>query len=419
MRLSSLVLAGAALLVLPTVPALVDGGAAAVTGTADRGPTVAARVAVSQSYPVPGSGRYTVRGHGYGHGHGMSQFGAQGAALEGLGHERILSFYYPGTDVGTAPRKVRVLISGDTSSDVVVVAHDDLVLRDRGARTTYDLPDGVGATRWRIEPGSGNRDVVSYSTGSTWRTWQAGGRSSLEGEGEFRSASGRPIELVKPSGTTTYRGWLRAARPSPTSTSRDTVNVVAMDDYVKGVVPAEVYTSWHAQALQAQAVAARTYAAFERAAYVDRHYQICDTTSCQVYGGVDGEVASTNAAVEATARKILTYDGAPAFTQFSSSSGGWTSAGSKPYLVAKADPYDDHPGNVVHDWSTTLTAARIEDRWPAIGRLRAVKVTARDGNGEWRGRVLTLVLDGSRSNVTVSGDTFRFAFGLRSTWFTF
>ena len=321
MRRTTLVLASATLMALPNLPGLVGGNAAsAMTGTADRATASASRVAVSQSYPVPGSGRYTVRGHGYGHGHGMSQFGAQGAALKGLRHEEILDFYYPGTRVGTSPKKVRVLVTADTSSDVVVVHQDALRVRDRGAGTTYSLPDDVGASRWRVDVGSGNSNVVDYWSGNTWRRWQPGGKPALAGEGEFR-AGGRPITLVKPSGTTTYRGWLRAAQPSPSSSSRDTVNVVRMDDYVKGVVPSEVYTSWHAQALQAQSVAARTYASFERGYYEDRYYQICDTSSCQVYGGVDAEVDSTNAAVEATARKILTYDGEPAFTQFSSSSG--------------------------------------------------------------------------------------------------
>lgn len=419
MRWSTLVLATATMMALPTLPGLIDGGdAVAVIGTADRGATGASRVQVSQSYPVPGSGRYTVRGHGYGHGRGMSQFGAQGAALKGLKHEEILDFYYPGTRVGTSPRKVRVLVTGDTTSDLVVVAQDALRVRDRGAGTTYSLPDDVGATRWRVDVGPGNSNVVDYWNGRSWRRWQPGGNAALAGEGEFR-AGGRPITLVKPSGTTTYRGWLRAARPSSGSTSRDTVNVVRMDDYVKGVVPSEVYTSWHAQALQAQSVAARTYASFERGYYEDRYYQICDTSSCQVYGGVDKEVASTNAAVEATAREILTYEGEPAFTQFSSSSGGWTAAGSKPYLPAQADPYDDHAGNVVHDWSVRLTADQIQNRYPALGRLQRIRVTARDGNGEWRGRIVTMVLVGSRNNVTLSGDSFRSAFNLRSTYLTF
>ena len=73
----------------------------------------------------------------------------------------------------------------------------------------------------------------------------------------------------------------------------------------------------------------------------------------------------------------------------------------------------------MHNWSVGLTRSRIESRYPALGRLQRIHVTARDGNGEWRGRILTLVLDGSRNNVTLSGDSFRSAFGLRSTWLTF
>ena len=79
-----------------------------------------------------------------------------------------------------------------------------------------------------------------------------------------------------------------------------------------------------------------------------------------MYGGAGAEDPRSNAAVTATARQILTYDGKPAFTQFSSSSGGWTSAGSVPYLAAKADPYDDYDGNPVHAWTTD--ARRRPDR---------------------------------------------------------
>ena len=89
-----------------------------------------------------------------------------------------------------------------------------------------------------------------------------------------------------------------------------------------------------------------------------------------------------------------------------------------PYLTAKADPYDDYSGNPVHAWSADLGAARIERAYPALGRLNRIQVTRRDGNGDWKGRVWTLVLDGTRSDVTVSGDSFRARFGLRSSWFT-
>jgi SpoIID/LytB domain protein len=176
--------------------------------------------------------------------------------------------------------------------------------------------------------------------------------------------------------------------------------------------------SWHPEAVKAQAVAARTYATWSRSQYPSRYYQICDTSSCQVYGGAGAEDPRSNAAVTATARQILTYAGKPAFAQFSSSSGGWTSAGSVPYLTAKADPYDDYAGNPVHDWTATMDASRLEKSYPSVGTLRRIQVVRREGNGEWKGRVWTLVLDGTHGDVTVSGDSFRSRFGLRSTWFS-
>ena len=148
------------------------------------------------------------------------------------------------------------------------------------------------------------------------------------------------------------------------------MNVLSMDDYVKGVVPREMPASWDPDAVRSQAVAARTYAAFDRAAHPTRSYQTCDTTSCQVYGGVGAEDSRGNAAVVATADQVLNYRGKPAFTQFGSSSGGWLAAGSQPYLVAKADPYDGWSGNGVHTWSTTITRTAIQRAWPSLGTLQ-------------------------------------------------
>jgi SpoIID/LytB domain protein len=230
---------------------------------------------------------------------------------------------------------------------------------------------------------------------------------------------GRPITLVTPDGQVGYRGALRSLRPTPTSHNRDTVNVLMLDQYLKGVVPREMPASWSPAAVQAQAIAARTYAAYERAHPLTGTYQICDTTSCQVYGGYSSENPDSNAAVVATAGKIQLYDGDPAFTQFSASSGGWTSAGSASYLVAEADPYDGWSGNSVHTWSVRIDAQKLERTWPRIGNLKAIRVISRDGNGDWGGRIKTLVLDGGQADVTVSGDDFRSRLGLRSQWLRF
>jgi SpoIID/LytB domain protein len=216
-----------------------------------------------------------------------------------------------------------------------------------------------------------------------------------------------------------YRGVLRSASPPGSTTTRDTVNVLPLDSYLLGVVPREVPALWHQHAVRAQAIAARTYAAYERAHPEAQHYQICDTPHCQVYGGYSAEHPASNDAVRATAHEILTVGGEPAFTQFSASSGGWTSAGGFPYLPAQEDPYDAWSGNPHHSWEKTLSADAIEAQWPEIGELTGIDVVQRDLHGDWGGRVEKLTLTGTDAARTVSGDTFRLRFGLRSTWFTF
>jgi SpoIID/LytB domain protein len=366
--------------------------------------------AAESSWTVPRRATVTINGYGYGHGHGMSQYGAEGAARQGLTYRQIVNFYYPGATWGTAGGRVRVLITGDTSDDLVVEARTGLTLRDTGGSGSTVLPDN-GATRWRVTRAGDGTNHVGYLT-QRWHDFRA-----LRGEGEF-FAGGDPITLVTPAGTRAYRGRLRAAAPSAGSAARDTVNTLSLENYLRGVVPLEMPALWSPAAVRSQSIAARTYAAYERAHPRAGHYQICDTTSCQVYGGYSAEHPAANDAVDATRGQVLLSGGNPAFTQFSSSSGGWTSAGSFSYLPAKSDPYDAWSGNPVHSWSTDVIDTRLESAWPAIGNLTRI-ATTRDGNGDWGGRLRTVTLTGTRGRVQVSGDTFRAELGLRSTWMTF
>ncbi len=359
-------------------------------------------------WQVPGDSSITIKGHGFGHGHGMSQYGAEGAAREGLTAKQIAEFYYPGTSWGASKGKVSVLLTADTSDDVVVRSRSGLAVHDSAAKGRTVLPDN-GATQWRITTDQGVTKVA-YLT-RRWHTWQV-----LHGQGEF-VASGEPITLVTPAGDRAYRGRIRAADTS--SGERVTVNVLSLENYIKGVVPLEIPASWSPAAVQAQAVAARTYAAYERNHPQSSAYQICDTSSCQVYGGYDAEYPASNDAVDDTRHQILLAGGEPAFTQFASSSGGWTSAGSVSYLPAKPDPYDNWSGNPVHTWTLKVDDGLIERTWPSLGNLTKIVVTGRDGNGDWGGRVTSLTLTGSSGRVTVSGDTFRSMLALRSTWLTF
>ncbi len=367
----------------------------------------------TRAVDVPSSGAYTFRGHGYGHGIGMGQYGAAGAASSGKTYWSILSRYYPGTTQATRSGTIRVLISADTTRNVKIAGKAGIRFRV-GSGSPVTLPTSVsGETveRWSIEQEGGSASSLRYRTDGDWHTYRTWSGSA----GRFEAGT---LGLILPDESVrTYRTALVAAHPEAGSSGRDTVNQLSLEDYTRGVVPREMPYSWPTEALKAQAVAARTYGA--RAIRASSYYDSCDTTSSQVYGGVAAEKSSTNSAVAATAGKILTYQGLPAYTQFSASSGGYTDQGTQPYLRPVADPWDDWPGNSRHSWSVSVSAAKIADEYPSIGTLKSMQVISRNGYGDWGGRVRGLKLVGTKATKTISGNDARWAFGLRSNWFTF
>lgn len=347
---------------------------------------------------------WSLEGYGNGHGRGMSQWGAEGAASKGLTYRQILAFYYPGTSVGTAKGAVRVLLTAATRPGLVIDHRKGLTVRSTRTGTSYPL-ERKDAWRWRLS-GSADNSTTVVSVRGKDTGWTVVRR--IPGEAEFMATS---MRLYLGSGAKVYRGRLRSAAVDG---KRVVVNVLSMDNYLKGVVPLEVYPTWHRAALRAQAVAARTYAAFERDAGGRGHFDVYDTTQSQVYGGVGAEVASTTAAVAATAGEVRTYGGKPAFTQFSSSNGGWTVAGTQAYLKAKQDTYDP-----LRPWTDTVTAAEVQRAWPAVGTVTGLAVTERDGNGRYGGRALSVRITGTKKTLTVDGSDFRSRMGLFSTLFRF
>jgi stage II sporulation protein D len=361
----------------------------------------------------PASVTFTTMGNG--HGKGLSQYGARNRANDGQTYRQIVDHYYPGTTWGTAAGSVRVLVSADTSSDVVVLARTGLAAKSLGSGKSWKLPakrDGRKVVRWRLAPASGHKTVLSYRT-KGWHTYRTGA-----GDAEF-SAGGAAISLVTPTKVVRYRGVLRSAAVNAAGSARDTVNVLPLDSYLKGVVPREVPGLWPAAAVRAQAIAARTYAAYERAAVpAGRYYDLCDTAHCQVYGGYDAEHPGANAAVTATARQVLTYDGEPAFTQFSASNGGYSAAGDFPYLVAEWDPYDHgYPGAPADPLERTFSGDQITRHWVGLGDLVSVEVLTRDTDGTHEGHVLTVRVTGTEGSVTATGTQLQSYLGLRSSLF--
>ena len=362
-------------------------------------------------YVRPSTSVVTLSGHGFGHGHGMSQWGAYGAATQGKTWQQILAFYYQGTRlVNLGNPNIRVRLD--------VVSRTNLYLpTPAGLRLAGQLLPasnaGAAVTRYRVQSRSVGGLQVHALTSTGWKLHRY-----LASPAVFSNPSrGNIVDVLLTNGTKrAYRGSIYANRSSATSITP--VSVLPMESYLRAVVPAEMSASWHPNAVRAQAVAARSYATHDRAnAPAGRTYDTCDTTSCQMYSGVLAEHSASSAAVAATAGQSLTYGGQPTFTQFSAASGGWTATGSRPYLVAKADPYDGVIPNSANSWTKSITVSSIQARWPSVGTYRQFRILSRDGRGQWGGRVLTAAIDGSAGSVNVSGTTIRSAFGLRSEWF--
>ena len=357
------------------------------------------------------SASFTIRGAGWGHGWGMSQYGAYGAAREGLSWKQILAFYYRGTRLEKLPSgtKIKVWITADSDNSLRVLPASGLAISDTAGHH-YTVPTGAKYRSWRISrSGAGYRlsyrtssgGYMTKSTGLTSGSWSVSTRSKI-------------VKVVLPNGSVRpYRGTVALIKRG---SGGRTVNNVLLEDYVKGVVPAEMPTSWAAHAVRAQAVAARSYGVRLQKFAGNAGYDICDTTACQVYRGMAQETSGGNAAVRATSGIIVTYRGAVALTQFASSNGGHSARGDYPYLVAQRDPYD----GVIKSqaWTRTLSASSISRAWPSVGTVKRLQITSRDGAGAWGGRVKTIKIIGTLRTATVSGITFQHMFGLRSSLYT-
>lgn len=379
----------------------------------------------------PADGVFAIEGRGWGHGHGMNQWGAEGAARKGVAYTTILNTYYPGTAQQTfADKAIRVLISQDDHGDVNVSPASGLAVRDLSSGARYTLP--AGPSRWRIVVDSSGYRVQSYSSG--WSVWGSGGRTAWTGPMQFEGPTF--VRLHLPDGSAReYRGAMRAVRTG--TTTLNSINVLSREHYLYGVVPRESPASFRPEALKAQSVAARSYSTYKMEhVSSSATYDICSTTSCQVYGGarlISGgqtyelENAATTTAVDATKGVMRTYGGKAIFAEFSSSNGGWSTTGSFPYLAAKADPWDAiaSPHNY---WTARLTVAQIEAKFPSLGRFTRMRITRRDGNGDWGGRVKEVILEGVNASgakttvATTGGGIYSariwptYSDGLRGSW---
>ena len=227
-----------------------------------------------------------------------------------------------------------------------------------------------------------------------------------------------------------YRGKMKLI-PSPWNEGVVMVNVVPMEEYLRGVVPSESIPTWKIDALKAQAVAARTYALYHRNSYRTSGYDVTDDVESQVYKGAGAETKATDEAVRETRGEVITFDGKAIDALFHADGGGYTEYGenvwgiSKPYL--QGVPEELSP-KTKKPWTVTLTRDAFSKKLSAsgygVGKIQNIKLSNLQfgkvhyaGDRTPAGRVKKLICRGSNGWVSLSGVTMRKIFGLRSAMF--
>ena len=408
-----------------------------------------------------------VQGRGFGHGRGLGQWGAFGYARDrGWNYRQILDHFYGGTVAGA--------VSPQSAIGVRLAALDGkalVVFQPKGRAYTaiegqpgFTLPPALAGAQSAVA-GLGVQAAVTVPAGTpepipTVPPLLTGSAAAVRIElvaGSFQISDGpacdgpwtprppvasrsvtvsagppdptvspdEPSEMLQicegKSGRHVYRGDLLAVDAQP---GQKTVNLIGLDAYLRGVVPREIAAGWGDSALEAvkaQAVAARSYAAAEKRSAVSN---TCDTTACQVYGGRGRYVGAaftsledprTDRAVAETANEIRVNPktGTPIRTEFSASTGGFTAPGAFPLVPDLGDAVAANPNR---SWSVRLKATRLE-KGRKLGALTSITVAGRDGFGDDGGRVTTVLLRFANGSAVMTGNELMNTFSLKSSWF--
>ena len=148
----------------------------------------------------------------------------------------------------------------------------------------------------------------------------------------------------------------------------DIINIIGIEEYLYGVLKKEISPRWPAEALKAQAIAARTFAIFNMDKYIDKGYNICASTNSQAYGGVNHEDPLTNKAVDETRGVIMTYKGNPINAVYHSDSGGYTEDSENvwgsflPYLRSVESKFEEKVSPPHHTWSYSINEKDLTEK---------------------------------------------------------
>ncbi|WP_022793455.1 peptidoglycan-binding protein [Marinococcus halotolerans] len=369
----------------------------AVTGTADAATLTSLLEMESKTYDFYGKDQN-------GHGVGMTQWGAYGMAQEGNSYEEILKYYYTDIDVTTSSdyqnRDIRVLLGETDQNSATIESGESYDIVDADGEPV--LEDLEGTTE--ISYGSDGSGEFVITNGETVATTEKA--ISTEGDGTFQYEG------------TEYRGSLQFKKSDidgiQSSWVMDVVNHVDIDDYLEGVVPYEMYSSWdEPEAFKVQAVAARAYA-FTQAS-PESNFDVYDDTRSQVYHGIPTGPQDKSMILDAihdTSGTVLTYDGQLVEGIYSASASGHTEDaenvwGSEfDYLTGVEDPYDGSSYAQV-SWEESFSTGDISSMEYFQEEEKGDVLALRPVMENERLQEMNVVME--EETITLSGDQFRSA----------
>lgn len=282
--------------------------------------------------------RFFVSGSGYGHGVGLSQIGAKGLALEGKSATDITNYFFPGTTVTTNENLGNIRVNIAHATTYVTVTGASSLNKSDGTPVT-NIPSGAtvkfSAVTKTISPAISLPKVKALviPASATWNlTWESG-----------------TVVTVNNGGATTKLTYGQINLRNVANKIELTTTMRLSDQYVYGI--SEVSSAWPTAAIQAQAIASRTYG-------LSRMGSLRKECDCNLYNSKYDQAyigyakesekkygALWKAAVDATAGQVITYQGKPINVYFSSSSGGVTQKAADvwgtdfPYLTNVPDPW--------------------------------------------------------------------------------
>ena len=312
---------------------------------------------------------FVLTGSGFGHGVGMSQIGAQGQAMEGESAQYILNYWFPGTQIVSVPNTqlIRVNIAHQVSSATIALASGytrsniDLSANADGSIDNSGLGDSSSVYRFSIL----NRKIVASETSKgflvqpfpakpLWNIYWTGTTAFPNPAGGLTGPKPPPFTIIK---VTTAAGTIQLrygqVQLKVVGNKIEITDTMTIDQYVLGV--SEMSSSWLPAALQAQAIASRTYGLAHLTLRTVCDCNVYSTTSDQAYIGYAKEseagvgqnwvAAVTSTETDPSNAQAIYYLGKPISVYFFSSDGGQTQQSADvwgtalPYLTNVPDPW--------------------------------------------------------------------------------